>query len=228
MSGEGVRAVLCCAGRVPDRKWGDYLGVPKHLAPVDDAPLLARTIAQVRRYTTDVVITAPPGDDRYQLPGASTVAPDPAAADEYTGSRPWWNERGRTVLMLGDVYFTDAAIAGIFGFTGVVPRWFGRFGPSRVTASRWGEIFAVSWWPRHHSMLDAHLRHVHRTVAVTRPPGWKLYRSWHRVPMARHRRAGDWTEIDDGTDDFDVPDTYLRHPAIRGDAGHGLHRPGRR
>lgn len=211
-----VRVILCCAGRVPDPKWNNHLGAPKHLAPTPDGPLLHRTIGQVTPHTAEIVVTAPPGDHRYQVAGATTVHPDPARnLNEYSGSRPWWNDRGRTVLMLGDVYFTAEAIATIFAATEQAPYWFGRYGASKVTASRWGEIFAVSWWPSHHGRLDRHLRRVAASPHVRRPPGWKLYRSMHGLPLRHHTLAGDWVEINDATDDFDVPATYQRHPAIR-------------
>jgi hypothetical protein len=209
-----MRVVIACGGREQDPKWNSHLGVPKHLAPVAGRPLLERTVEQVGRYTGDVVVTAPP-DPRYQVVGADVVHPDPAASNEYTGTRPWWSTTTRTLLLLGDVYWTDAAVRLVC--TDTTPlRWFGRFGASKVTAARWGEIFAVAWLPRHHALLDAHLAKVDAAREITRPPGWKLYRSLHGLPMRRHRKAGDWCDIDDGTDDFDTPAVYAAHPAIRG------------
>lgn len=207
-----MRVIIACAGREDDPKWGGYLGVPKHLAPVEGRPLLARTVDQVSAYATDAVITAPRGDARYCLPGAATVHPDRQAANEYAGSRPWWNPAGRTVLLLGDVFFTVPAMHAILGYDGAAPCWFGRFGPSRVTASSAGELFAVSWLPDHHDDLDRHLARVATRPDITRPAGWKLYRSYHRLPMHRHRRGRHWREINDLTDDFDTPARYDAHP----------------
>jgi hypothetical protein len=210
-----VRVIIACGKPGPDSKWCDHLGVPKHLAPVGGRPLLHRTVAQVAGYTDDIVITAPE-DDRYQVAGATTVHPDPAGnANEYAGSRPWWSETDRTILLLGDVYFTGTALRTIMAIPPTQPRWYGRFGASRITASRWGEIFAATWIPAVHGTLDMRLVQVANSPEITRPPGWKLYRAVHGVPMGRHRLNGGWTEINDATDDFDVPDTYQRHPAVR-------------
>lgn len=211
-----MRVILACAGRVEDPKWGNHLGVPKHLAPVGGRPLLHRTIGQVGAYTGDVVLTAPAGDPRYLVDGADLVHPDPAAPNEYAGSRRWWSPTYRTILLLGDVYWTDQALARVLRHPDETLTWFGRFGASKVTASRWGEIFAASWWPQHHGTLDRHLAKVAATPQITRPPGWKLYRSVHGLDMRRHRLAGGWVEIDDATDDFDTPATYHAHPAVKG------------
>lgn len=208
-----MRVIIACGGRGDDPKWGNHCGVPKHLAPVGGRPLLQRTVEQVAAHTGDVIVTAPP-DPRYELDGAELVHPEMLASNEYTGTRPWWSTTGRTVLLLGDVYWTRYGLATVLGYGERGMRWFGRRGASRHTASRWGEIFAVSWWPEHHDLLDEHLEAVDASP-VTRPPGWKLYRSLHGLPLDRHRLSGDWTQIDDATDDFDTPATYAAHPAIR-------------
>src|SRR5262245_42258851 len=108
-----TRVIIACAGGDAP-KWGNYLGVPEHLAPVYRAPLLHRTFAQVKRWTDDVVITAPAGNPRYFVDGPLIVWPVAEYnVNEYAGSRPWWSDSGRTVLLLGDVYFTDQAMARI-------------------------------------------------------------------------------------------------------------------
>lgn len=211
-----TRVIIACAGRVPDPKWGGHLGVPKHLALVGDEPLLGRTARQVLQHTSDIWVTCPAGDPRYQVAGVVRLAhPDHRAGNEYDASRRWWSGAGRTVLLLGDVCWTDQALATVMRFEPRRMRWFGRMGASKVTIARWGEIFAISWWPDHHQMIDVHLNQVRASPRITRPPGWKLYRSLHGLPMGRHRKAGDWTEIDDGTDDWDTPELYRAHPMIR-------------
>jgi hypothetical protein len=96
---------------------------------------------------------------------------------------------------------------------------FGRFGPSRITGTPYGEIFAASWWPEQIPALDRHLARVHRVRAagtVTRPPGWMLLRSWCGLPLGRHRvRKPPWVEINDLTDDVDRPEDLRRHPVFR-------------
>lgn len=166
-----------------------------------------------------------PDDWRYKLAGTVHHVRSPDEPSEYASTRALWNPRGRTVLALGDVYWTDAALSAVLGCPDRDFRVFGRFGPSAVTGTPYGEIFAASWWPEHIPLLDRHLDVVHKARAagtVTRPPGWMLLRSWQGTPLNRHRvRRPPFCDIDDETDDLDSPADYRRHPAFRGGAGAG-------
>jgi hypothetical protein len=215
-----VRVIIACAGA--SEKWGNDLGVPKHLAPLTahhGVPLLYRTVGQIREFTDDVHVTAPARDARYRVPGVTVHERDGNGLCEYTSTRDLWAKAGRTVLLLGDVYWTDAALETVFSFRPQTYRVFGRFGPSKVTGTPYGEIFAASWWSGQHGRMDKRLAHIHgvrATGVVTRPPGWMLLRAWQGTPLSKHRVLPNWfTEIDDLTDDFDTVADYLRHPATR-------------
>ncbi|MFJ4009459.1 hypothetical protein [Streptomyces sp. NPDC090026] len=215
-----MRLIIACAGS--QTKWAGHLGVPSHLAPLTahgGVPLLYRTIGQARELTADVHVTAPAGDRRYRVPGTTLHEQDGSAPSEYAATRALWATDVRTVLLLGDVYFSDAAMARIATSPGRRYRVFGRFGPSHQTGTPYGEIFAASWWPEQHAQMDAHLDLVHRTRAagtITRPPGWMLLRAWQGTPLAKHRVDSRYfEEIDDLTDDIDFPADYERHPATR-------------
>lgn len=215
-----MRVIVAAAGE--SSRWGGYLGVPKQLAPIPSAgeTLLHRTVRQAREIlgSDDVHIVAR-GDERFVADGATThhVAPTPS---EYASSRPFWASSGRTVLLLGDVYFTDAAMTTIAAHREHEYRCFGRSGPSRHTGKRYGEIFAISWWPAQHAVIDRHLDQAHHLIASgqsNRPPGWLLLRLMQRTPPARHLVRAPWfVSIDDLTDDFDIPADYDTHPAVTG------------
>lgn len=211
-----TRVIIAAAGS--QHKWGGHLGVPKHLAPVDGEPLLARTIRQARTLTEDVHLTCP-DDPRYTLPGATTHVRRPHAPNEYISTRTLWNPSGRTILLLGDVYFTDHAIATIATVTEPGFRVFGRPHQSHITGTPYGEIFAASWWPGQHDGLDAHLTRItaaYRDGRARRQDGWTLLRSIQGTDLNRHVVLGTYfTVIDDETDDFDYPADYERHPATR-------------
>lgn len=203
-----MRVIIACAG--PQTKWGNHLGVPSHLAPVDGEPLLHRTVRQALTLTDDVYVTAPP-DERYDVPGAVRHWPG-QAPNEYVASRRCWNDEGRTVLLLGDVYFTDTAIGKIRAHGEQAYRVFGRRGASRITGTPYGEIFAASWWPVHHPLLDEHLARVGDMTKA----GWRLLRSVQGTDLGRHIvRRPFFVKIDDLTDDLDFPADYARHPATR-------------
>lgn len=217
-----ARVIIAAAG--PQHKWGEYLGVPSHLAPVDDEPLLARTIRQALTISEDVWVTYPAGDRRYvETAGAGQpvtfVARRPEYPSEYQATRPLWDEHGRTVLLLGDVYFTDEAIKTIGAFDRRQFQGFGRKGKSYVTNCRYGEMFAASWWPEQHEQQDEYLeiiREHHENKTITRPTGWMLLRAWQGTQLAKHRCEPEWmTVIDDLTEDWDYPIDYNTHPVIR-------------
>jgi hypothetical protein len=213
-----MRVLVACAGREADPKWGGHLGVPKHLAPIGGVPLLHRTVAQVRawrgRESVERLVVLGP-DARYLVDGAELGLPDPAALHEYAASRPWWAATGRTVLLLGDVVWSPQGLARVLTGHGLTPRWWGRRGASRITGCRYGEIFAASWFGGHARLLDRHIALVDAATEITRPAGWKLYRSVRGLPMGRHSISGGWNQIDDETDDIDRPEDYERHPIVR-------------
>jgi hypothetical protein len=214
--------VIACAGRSP--KWEDPR-TPPHLWPVDGKPLLHRTVEQVSAVTTNIHITS--GDDqRYKIPGTHHHVRSPDEPSEYASTRDLWSPVSRTILALGDVYWSDAAIGRVLACGDRDYRVFGRFGPSRITGTPYGEIFAASFWPAQHEALDRHLDIVHRTRAagtVTRPPGWMLLRSWQGTPLGKHRVRKPWfVELPaDETDDLDRDDDLRRHPVFRRGSGAG-------
>jgi hypothetical protein len=215
------RVVVACAGS--QEKWRNYTGRPSHLALVDETPLLARTVEQVRRlsgHTAETHITGP-GDQRYKIPGTTHHVRTPDEPSEYASTRALWSTTGRTVLLLGDTYFTDDALSVILGCDDRDYRVFGRVGASKTLGTPAGEIFGISWWPAQIPLLDRHLEIVHKTRAagtVTRPPGWMLLRSWCGIPLGRHRvMRPPFVDLpDDLTDDLDRPADWDRHPVFGG------------
>lgn len=214
-----MRIIIAASGS--QHKWNEHLDVPSHLCPLTrhgGVPLIHRTVEQCLEYTHDV-ITMIPDDERYlSIPGEHRPIYGPRQS-EFEASQPLWNEDGRTVLLLGDVYFTQEALDTIMGHKGRDYRAFGRYRASEITGTPYGELFAASWWPVNHHDLVRHLDTVHSTRAagtVTRPPGWMLLRAFQGTPLGKHLVNSSWfTEINDETDDIDFPADYDRHPATR-------------
>lgn len=209
-----MRIIIACAGS--SAKWGGHLGVPRHLVPMGGEPLLHRTARQALAVSDDVHVTSA-GDERYALPGVTHHAVTTPAPNELVSTIPFWSRDDRTVLLLGDTYYTDDAMRIIAGFA--LRRWqlFGRYGPSELTGSPWGEIFAYSWWPQQRQTLLEHLERVRLAHAVgiaRRFIGWEVLRSIQQTPLNEHVVKPFWfTEIDDLTDDIDDPREYAAHPA---------------
>lgn len=211
-----MRVIIAAAG--PTTKWFDYLSTPPHLLPVQGEPLLARTVRQARTLTDDVHITTP-DDERYAVPGATRHIRGPEG-NEYTSTRALWSDADRTVLMLGDVYFTDAAVATIGAAASAPYRCFGRAGASRFTGCPYGEIFAASWGAACSATMDRHIAETARLRAsgeCTRPAGWVILRLWQGTPVRRHVvKPPLFVTINDLTDDIDKPEDYKRHPRFGG------------
>lgn len=205
-----TRVLILCAG--PGERWGDHGGAPKHLTEVEGEILLHRTVRQVNAYTNDVCVISPPRDTRYNVEGAIRKAarhvPERGDADKYMSSRHLWNTKGRTVILLGDVWYTDEAMARIMRYRSV---WtmYGRLGASQFTGYRYGECFAFSFHPKHHEEFDRALARAEAMKLAGRS-GWILYKImgmkqnpvnlWGKsVHTRRHVEINDWT------DDFDYP-----------------------
>jgi len=225
-----MRIIVAAAG--PQTKWGGHLGVRSHFAPVRGhlgydqpvLPLLELTLAQVTAYLQDVVLTVPAGEPGpyealARAYGVRTHRAEQSARNEFESSRPVWADHGRTVLLLGDVYYTDEALAAILDDQADGVRVFGREYGSRLTGSPWGEIFAVSWTDS--ADMGRLVDEVARAQDTGRVgdvrPGWLLLRLLQETPLREHRVFPPWwVEIDDATDDLDFPADYRRHPATRG------------
>ena len=196
--------------------WHDYLGLPRHFAPVDGEPILFRTLRLLKPFEAQLHVVGP--DERYRRGGASLFLPRPDAssfeADRFLSSRSLWSETGRTVVFFGDVYYTEAAIARI-----MAPRedwtYYCRHGASRFSGGDGPEGFALGFWPRH---LEHHLAALERIVrlrrdgALWRCGAWELYRAMAGLPDAAligdARTPELSVEIDDWTEDFDFPSDY--------------------
>lgn len=198
-----------------DEKWTSLGGSGRrHFQLIAGEPLLQRTIRQLEaRGVGDIVIVAPP-DVRYQLPETRQVAPSSAAwGHEALNAVAEWSPLGRTLQVYGDTVFTDAALDTIVGFDDRRWQLFGRHGAGGV--SRWGELFAISFWPEQRATWQHALEGVFALKArgvIRRAGSWEAYRflgGARGAAIGKHALYPElFTEINDGTDDFDTPEEY--------------------
>jgi choline kinase len=90
--------------------------VPKHLVEIEGEVLLERTVRQFNQYSEDVIVVGP--DQRYELgvPVYTPTAQFGNEMDKFASSFDMWSD-GRNILVYGDVYFTDEAVAAIMADT---------------------------------------------------------------------------------------------------------------
>jgi len=229
--------VLCAGDNV---RWNNHTGVRKHLVEIEGEVLLARTLKQVEAYRPDrtlVVVReedAPlyepycQGKEIYRLNFESPTT----EAWKYLSSQKIWNTQGRTVSLLGDVWFSEEAMKQIFTYSEKDWRVFGRSGPSRVNGCPWGEIFAHSFEdPTEHQSNLLKLDQLYRNeILCASPAGWAHYLLMEGNDIKSRQKALDllgsknngrvqvgprFKEIDDFTDDFDYPDDLTRWNSMR-------------
>lgn len=215
-----MRLIIPCAGT--QTRWGNYLGVPKYMAPVFGEPLLCRTVRQFRERIPGLSICVPLRRNLVTPPvGVNFLYPEQQLLGESNrllSSVPEWDPTGRTTIVFGDVYFTGAAVDTIVATETDAIQWFGRSGPSETTGHSCAEIFGVTFPARHAEQLIEASRYVQ---SVYRCRGQEdLVRAWtclrhlegqpleHDTGRIDSKKLQHFTEIDDMTDDFDYPNEY--------------------
>ena len=197
-------------------RWKNYMGVRKHELVVDGEPLLARMIRLVReRGVRDICLVGP-----YDY-GVQNFLPKRhrSLLDGRLSVQPIWNKHGRTVVLMGDVYYTEEAMDAIVAGNGAEPCMFARFTGSAITGKTYGEIFADSFLPSHHRSHIALFQEVLKLTArgrLRRAGLWQAYllSHGHAFPEVV-ANYGDAVEIDDWTEDFDYPHDWDRWIARR-------------
>lgn len=220
-----MRVVIIADGS--GSRWGNHLGVPKHLVEVDGESIIHRAQRLFAAAGAEVLVVA--SDARYatehgRLVGANHDYARWLDGDKFASSAHHWHPKDRTIVVYGDVYFTEQAVQTITTHEGRDWTLFGRFGPSSSTGSKHAEIFALSFHPNHHAEMMSALEHVSdlaRRRVIDRCGGWELYRAMnglresecrHRSPQPQLSRS---VVIDDWTEDFDTPADYEMFTARR-------------
>lgn len=214
--GDGRRWVNEATGR-------PYLGAPKHFVRIDGETLLERAVRLFRARGDEVLVIGP--DDRYDVPGARRVALDginECGSDmgKFLDTRHLWSDIDRTVIVWGDVYYSDDAAGIILDHRSDDYHVFRRPFRSRITGHEWDESFAVSFGPHEHDRIAtvaAHLAELVRSEQIRAThirthlvamngvdPVW-LDRMRPTAQLRLTAQLPGQTHIDDWTDDFDSP-----------------------
>ena len=199
-AGEGVR-------------WENYRNVPKHIVEVEGQVLLHRTYAQFKRYTDNIVIVST--DPRYAI--GQTYAPlvgDFFDFGKIYSSYPIWDEE-RTIIVFGDVYFTDEAVETIMSNEDDF-KFFLRKDKSSYTGKNHKEIFGLAFC----SGMNQRIKSAIETLIERRQGGagaWRLYLHLHGLDKAKSGfyDTDGYVHIDDWTEDFDYPNDLIKWEKMR-------------
>jgi len=213
-----MRAIIIAAGEAS--RWKNHLGIPKHFAPVEDEPIIVRTVRLLKERNIKEIFIVGPDDDRYKIDGSTLYTPvkepENQDADKFLNSRNLWNNNGRTVVFYGDVFFTEDAMDSIVYSEELKWTLFCRFNASTLTGTKWGECFAQSFYPEDISIHKEKLYYIaelKRKNIIDRCGGWEHYRAMNGAvdkSVNEHRVYQKYFIIDDWTDDFDYPEDYDR------------------
>jgi hypothetical protein len=220
-------------------RWNDYLGVKKHFIPINGEPIIKRTIRLINKYApkAEIIVVGP--NQKYKFIGCGLYKPTKNKSidndiDKITNSMDLWSKGGRTILILGDVYFTDDAMRKIINYERHSTTFFARPYPSKITGHRYRENFAISFWPENQARLKQIISKccVPYRTKFCKPGSWELYgrlisddTAWqdsssgikkmflllqkfpfhHALEVLFAKSKGHLVVIDDWTDDFDEP-----------------------
>jgi hypothetical protein len=206
------------------KRWNNYLGKRKHFIEIEGETIIARTVRLLQKYTSKIFVVA--DSEKFQIAGSTLSYPQLNKlnydADKFLSSSSLWNMEGRTVLIYGDVYFTEDAIRQIMEFGKREWMTFARFGASDFTGKPYGEIFAHSFYPEHIAEHTASLQNIIAAYSrreIERCGGWEHYRAMEGLPLTEHQLRNRFFEINDWTEDFDRPVDYDRWISARDNRG---------
>ena len=220
-----MRVLLIAAGS--GTRWNNYLGVPKHLAPVRGTTVLGRLVSQFQG-VADVTVVGPP-DDRYRYDGSTLVCPAvrDADADKFLSSRHLWNPDGPTLIVYGDIFLSWPARDLIVHHPDRLAL-FARWGRARLTGTPYGECFAYRLPATEHDRFEHALWDVdgwQREGLIDRSGGWETFQRLNGAgvdTVRRHRQTSgpcQFVDVNDWSDDFDWPKDYERWRQARQAAG---------
>lgn len=201
------RILIMASG--PSTRWENHLGVPKHLAPISGEPLIHRLQRQFRGQN-ELVLSAT--DLRYPLNPVVVGIPDDTGTTRLPNtaigqSEKFWNRDDATVIVFGDVVFTDEAVRTITEFKSSHITFFGR-STGLQGGKPYQELFAILIPLAKQNRMRKAMNYVREHRDCDTVGGWLVYRWLNKIPINKHRIARHFVEIADGTDDIDYPPDY--------------------
>ena len=198
--------LILCAGS--GERWGNHLGIPKQLIRFSGETLLHRMVRLLKENGVSNVICVA-RDCRLKLEEIPSLEPEHCAytVETLLSTSQLWARR--TIVLLGDVYFTQHAIRKIIAFDGNLGV-FGRPWPSAYSHSNHGEIFGMSFDSSTAKEVEC-AANAARNLAIKGERGnlWDFYHCFTGLPLNSGRVESKFFHpIDDLTNDFDTPGYY--------------------
>ena len=184
------------------KRWGNYLGIPKHLIEIDGEPIIKRTVRLLKENgikDEDIFITS--RDERYVWAQRVLQTVRDCEIDRFEESIV----NGPVCYMYGDVYYTEDAMKTIVNYETDDIMFFG---------SDW-EIYAIKAQNIKHFLKEKNkVKNKYIKGEINRCIGWEIYRSIYgllledEMDFEKHIITDGYVKILDETFDFDTPEDY--------------------
>lgn len=188
-----MKYVIMCAGN--GKRWGNFLGIPKHLVKIKGETLLGRTARLLKENgINDYIITS--SDERYKQYGKTiSQSYNDCEVDRFEPV-----EDKEICYLYGDVYYTEEALKTIIKTPTDEILFFG----SEM------EIFAVKIVNKQLFMEHKNkVKQLYLDGKIQRCIGWEVYKSLNNIPLDGYAITERFYLINDSTDDIDCPKNYL-------------------
>ena len=188
-----MKYVIMCAGN--GKRWGNFLGIPKHLVKIKGETLLGRTTRLLKKYgINDYIITS--SDEQYKQYGKTILQSyNDCEVDRFEPV-----EDKEICYLYGDVYYTEEALKTIIETPTDEILFFG----SEM------EIFAVKIVNKQLFMEHKNkVKQLYLEDKIQRCIGWEVYKSLNNIPLDGYAITERFYLINDSTDDIDCPKNYL-------------------
>lgn len=208
------RYIIACSGG--GTRWGNYLNTKKHLIKIGNEPLLDRTIRLINNFDPNSEICIFAFEDEYRRDNTKFCKPTLLDREEHIKypaiymTREYWNLEGNTIILFGDVFFTENSMKQITENNNKL-NFFGRQGGSSITGKRYGELFGLSFNKEQQKNILNILQNLEQQFKdkkIRRFLTWELYRLINNIDINKHKITNHFIEINDLTDDFDFPKDY--------------------
>ena len=206
--------IIACSGG--GTRWGNYLNTKKHLIKIGNETLLDRTIRLINKFDSNSKICIFAFEDEYRRDNTKFCKPTLLDRDEHIKypaiymSREYWNAKGNTTLVCGDVFFTENCMKQITENNNKL-NFFGREGGSSITGKTYGELFGLSFNKEQQTNILNILKDLDQQFInkkIKRFLTWEFYRLINNIDVNNHQIKNHFIEINDFTDDFDFPNDY--------------------
>jgi MobA-like NTP transferase domain len=202
---------IMCAG--DGTRWGNHLGVSKHDVVFGGTSLLLRTIVQLNQRDIEPTVIVARDAEVPMGVKVTRIESTTCLVDSISQTEDSW--RSVNVFLLGDVFYSEAAIDRILACQGPLA-FFARPWSNLLVRCGHGEVFAFVFRASCASFVRRTITRVFECVAHGHPGNlWNLHHALIGVEVGRRVYCRRLVEVvDDYTNDIDTPVDYQRRAGL--------------